>query len=300
MSTKPFSEILECIYSLKEGKNDSIRSKLRRLDYNISSEQWKLEMYLKEMNSEWDQITYCMGIIDEMYELYWEYEKKESNISSDDSFDDFFNPEYQLYSKCSFILKKAMHSIVFLMGSKLHIFFSNEVIEKYQNLYDEKQRCCLEVLYPLNVAEEMRQSNENREYIRKTIGERKDIKQDSLRFEGATKYGEEKLKRIFELLLENQYIAKDTDLCDFYYWMGLTQDVAGEKIKPINWISTLKSLHVWINTFYLHDPKKWKKTVACFLRNGKKIKINSLVNANKKNDNTSSIEEIFKLWKSGN
>ena len=295
MSTKPFSEILECIYSLEEGENDSISSKLRRLDYNISSEQWKLKMYLKEMNSEQDKVIYCMGIIDEMYELYWKYEKKKSSTTPSNFLDDLCgNPEYELYSECSSILKSAIRFIVSLMGSKLHIFFSDDVIGKYQNLYDEKQKCCLEVLLPLNVAEAMRLSNADREYIRKMIGERKDIKQDSLRFEGVTKYGEEKLQEMFECLQSNQCIAKDTTFDTFCYWMGKEPDSKEGNFAPINWVSTLKSLNVWVNTFYSEESKKWEKAIKAFLHNGKSIKKRSLINAVDKYDEVTEIENLFK------
>jgi hypothetical protein len=53
---------------------------------------------------------------------------------------------------------------------------------------------------------------------------------------------------------------------------------------PLNWKTTLKDLHYFINKYFSNEPSKWKKTINTFVFNNTPIKENSLKTAIDKYD----------------
>ena len=105
------------------------------------------------------------------------------------------------------------------------------------------------------------------------------------------------LQKIFQLLREHKFIAANTSLDAFYYWMGCGSSQNTQDIEPINWIAKLKDLGVWVNVFFGNENKKWEKTIRCFRINGEEIKKRSITTAVDKHDNVDELEHIFKSWK---
>ena len=91
----------------------------------------------------------------------------------------------------------------------------------------------------------------------------------------------DKIKSLFDFL-NHSYLSEISDINHFYYVFGITDRCTD--FKPLNWIKSIKALNAFINTFYLNEPRKWKKAVYCFTCNNNPIKEKSLSTAMDKHD----------------
>ena len=302
MSTKPFSEILECINKPVGGY---VRTQFDKLSNSIGTDIWELEKYLLLVTGEQDRVSYCIRFIDELYEMYWICQAKMITWIKDEE-NAICGSKYNFYRKCCIVLKKSLDSILNLMGERLKLFFPPKEIEKYQGMYDVGRlrvpECNIYLRDSqwelLNVAKVMRQYNLQNYPEKRTpvLADERKVQQSDLTFSGMG-MGKEILQKIFQLLREHKFIAANTSLDAFYYWMGCGSSQNTQDIEPINWIAKLKDLGVWVNVFFGNENKKWEKTIRCFRINGEEIKKRSITTAVDKHDNVDELEHIFKSWK---
>ena len=108
------------------------------------------------------------------------------------------------------------------------------------------------------------------------------------------KYDDAKLKAIWLHLKEENYINSNTSLDTFLYLFGNVDNVP-ERFY-IEWLASLKELHVLIDVFWKSERNRWKKASEIFLYGDEFLKYRSLTTAVSKEDDIEDIEKKFACW----
>jgi len=108
------------------------------------------------------------------------------------------------------------------------------------------------------------------------------------------KYDDDKLKAIWLHLKEENYINSNTSLDTFLYLLGNIDNVPEHFY--IEWLASLKELHVLIDVFWKSERNRWKKASEIFLYGDKFLNYRSLTTAVSKEDDIENIEKKFACW----
>ncbi|MBQ6051399.1 MAG: hypothetical protein IJL35_12505 [Bacteroidaceae bacterium] len=84
--------------------------------------------------------------------------------------------------------------------------------------------------------------------------------------------------RLYQFLVEKEFIDKQTPADDFLYLMGVTS-IAPVKLKPINWLKTIQQLRLVLERSFqtpihrgsLRKAEIERRAPYCFLNKGKKM-----------------------------
>ena len=96
-----------------------------------------------------------------------------------------------------------------------------------------------------------------------------------LRFD--SDFSESEHKILYHGLIDEGYLSSKSDFLHFRFVHGYGDNVPDDFVK-LRWCKDVQDLKAYIDTFFLSQEKKWKKTVFCFSDNGHEINYNSIRN----------------------
>ena len=135
---------------------------------------------------------------------------------------------------------------------------------------------------------------ENMRYFNDLISGKIDRYLENCKSRFTKKYDDDKLKAIWLHLKEENYINSNTSLDTFLYLFGNVDNVP-ERFY-IEWLASLKELHVLIDVFWKSERNRWKKASEIFLYGDEFLKYRSLTTAVSKEDDIEDIEKKFACW----
>ena len=156
-------------------------------------------------------------------------------------------------------MKKAIVEVMEVTSTRLKIAFDIDYIkereERYATTGAARWDDSTDKKLDLDIVENMR-------YFNDLISGKIDRYLENCKSRFTKKYDDDKLKAIWLHLKEENYINSNTSLDTFLYLFGNVDNVP-ERFY-IEWLASLKELHVLIDVFWKSERNRWKKASEIF------------------------------------
>ena len=277
---RPFENIISMNNSLSGDPINELIT-LNKLERSIYSEGRKLEtiILLSGMTPK-DRWIYISLILDD---LLYQYDSSCRKVRG-------MNTNTLLYKR-ALLLKKAIVEVMEVTSTRLKIAFDIDYIkereERYATTGAARWDDSTDKKLDLDIVENMR-------YFNDLISGKIDRYLENCKSRFTKKYDDDKLKAIWLHLKEENYINSNTSLDTFLYLFGNVDNVP-ERFY-IEWLASLKELHVLIDVFWKSERNRWKKASEIFVYGDEFLKYRSLTTAVSKEDDIEDIEKKFACW----
>ena len=277
---RPFENIISMNNSLSGDPINELIT-LNKLERSIYSEGRKLEtiILLSGMTPK-DRWIYISLILDD---LLYQYDISCRKVRG-------MNANTLLYKR-ALLLKKAIVEVMEVTSTRLKIAFDTGYIKEREEGYATTGAArwddSTDKKLDLDIVESMR-------YFNDLISGKIDRYLENCKSRFTKKYDDDNLKAIWLHLKEENYINSNTSLDTFLYLFGNIDNVPEHFY--IEWLASLKELHVLIDVFWKSERNRWKKASEIFLYGDKFLNYRSLTTAVSKEDDIENIEKKFACW----